>query len=354
MVVVGASLELGDVKAAQEGAASGSGAANLLQGILQQQERTEAEQAAHAHSAGGKPKLEDATEKLKGAGSVAGVDSSRHFSYYAYEGATGAYLWSHTSTAFKKDLEEDADELQPQHNFRWGCEGVCGGCGSVAVCVEGGVVGFFLGGGGGRAKEEGRESKRACTGGRVREALQYVLVLCPTPAVSYVCLDSTPVAPAVASLGRLDAEKLNERHYSETSCRDFRRSVLAALPHMWADRRDTRLVEAVFVRHKEGVGQQREALAARAAHKASLASGEGRGGRAEGVCGETCIERGTGPALLASGEGLQGVMRSEAVWVACLFGQNGQAPAVIGTWMMHGVPACVILTMWVAPPLCGG
>jgi hypothetical protein len=74
-------------------------------------------------------------------------------------------------------------------------------------------------------------------------------------------------------LCRLDAEKLNERHYSETSCREFRRSVLAALPHTWGDRRDTRLQEAVFVRHKEGVGQQREGLAARAQHKASLASG---------------------------------------------------------------------------------
>lgn len=108
-------------------------------------------------------------------------------------------------------------------------------------------------------------------------------------------------------MARLDAEKLNERHYSETSCRDFRRSVLAALPHMWADRRDTRLVEAVFVRHKEGVGQQREALAARAAHKAALASGVWVGLQDMGSVGEPCMDEETGPALLESGGGLQGI-----------------------------------------------
>jgi hypothetical protein len=47
------------------------------------------------------------------------VDSSRHFSFYAFEGGHGESIWKHTSDAFHKDLENSADELRPQEDYRW-------------------------------------------------------------------------------------------------------------------------------------------------------------------------------------------------------------------------------------------
>jgi len=46
------------------------------------------------------------------------VDVSRHFSYYAFEGATGESVWKHTSGTFHKDLEGASDELTPQDDYR--------------------------------------------------------------------------------------------------------------------------------------------------------------------------------------------------------------------------------------------
>lgn len=51
------------------------------------------------------------------------------------------------------------------------------------------------------------------------------------------------------------------RHFGEASCREYRQSLLHVLPHAWASRHDTRLVEAFFERHKEGQGAQKAALA---------------------------------------------------------------------------------------------
>eukprot|EP00884_Botryococcus_braunii_P007301 jgi/Botrbrau1/16572/Bobra.0068s0003.2 len=50
---------------------------------------------------------------------------------------------------------------------------------------------------------------------------------------------------------RLDAKSLNSRHYGEVSCRNFRESILAALPHRWDRRSDTRFQLAHFVHHRE-------------------------------------------------------------------------------------------------------
>jgi hypothetical protein len=52
-------------------------------------------------------------------GSIGGVDVSRHFSYYAFDGAKGQSVWKHASGAFQKDLEASSDELRPQDDFRW-------------------------------------------------------------------------------------------------------------------------------------------------------------------------------------------------------------------------------------------
>ncbi|GBF99911.1 hypothetical protein Rsub_12819 [Raphidocelis subcapitata] len=73
---------------------------------------------------------------------------------------------------------------------------------------------------------------------------------------------------------KLDAERLAARHYGELSCRDFRESVLHALPHLWARPLDTRLEAAAFVRHREGAGSMKQQLARTAAERAASA---GRG-----------------------------------------------------------------------------
>lgn len=65
--------------------------------------------------------------------------------------------------------------------------------------------------------------------------------------------------PSLA-LKRLEAEKLEGRHFGEASCRDYRESVLHVLPHMWDHTSDTRLMEAHFVRHKEGTGARKRSL----------------------------------------------------------------------------------------------
>ena len=53
-----------------------------------------------------------------GHGSIGGVDVSRHFNYYAFEGGRGETVWKHNSGAFQKDLEESSEELRPQDDFR--------------------------------------------------------------------------------------------------------------------------------------------------------------------------------------------------------------------------------------------
>eukprot|EP00798_Chlamydomonas_sp_ICE-L_P012029 gene12029-15131_t len=110
--------------------------------------------------------LESASTKTTDLGMAFGDDDilkeqlrtdSRHFSYFAAEAESGDQRWHHTSTDFHKDLEEEARELIPQHDFR------------------------------------------------------------------------------------LDAEKLEGRHFGESSCRDYRNSLLHILPHSWDRPSDTRL-----------------------------------------------------------------------------------------------------------------
>lgn len=63
---------------------------------------------------------------------------------------------------------------------------------------------------------------------------------------------------------RLDAEKLEGRHFGEASCRQYRESILhAALPHSWDTVHDTKMVEAHFVKHKVGKGGTKNKLATR-------------------------------------------------------------------------------------------
>ena len=64
--------------------------------------------------------LADANEVLhgRGKGKGVGVDRSRHFNYYAFDGATGSTRWKHESEDFHRDLDGLADRLTPQHNYR--------------------------------------------------------------------------------------------------------------------------------------------------------------------------------------------------------------------------------------------
>lgn len=60
---------------------------------------------------------------------------------------------------------------------------------------------------------------------------------------------------------RLEAQRLSSRHFAESSCRQYTRSVLRVLPHTWSSSYDTELEEATFVKHKEGKGAKKAALA---------------------------------------------------------------------------------------------
>ncbi|KAJ9531769.1 hypothetical protein QJQ45_021914 [Haematococcus lacustris] len=98
---------------------------------------------------------------------------------------------------------------------------------------------------------------------------------------------------------RLEAAKLEGRHFGEASCRDFRESLLHVLPHAWSDPLDTELAEARFVKHrpgrgahKEGLGQAGQALAGQRAKRtasatagAAAAAGGSRPPRSSGLIG---------------------------------------------------------------------
>ncbi|KIY96746.1 hypothetical protein MNEG_11214 [Monoraphidium neglectum] len=202
LVVVGGDVALSGLAAEAEGleeaAAAGKGrAGGVLEGVLQDELRWEAEQAGGAGAGAGVGAGEGGAKGGAAAALVAGsgADVSRHFDYFAFEGAAGEPRWSHRAGAFHgEEVAAASEALTPQHSFK------------------------------------------------------------------------------------LDAEKLAARHYGELSCREFRESVLHALPHQWERPADTRLEEAAFFRHREGVGAQKgqlaRAAAARAASKGRGASGK--------------------------------------------------------------------------------
>lgn len=153
LVVVGGSLELGDAAAAAAGDAAirsggleaggvggAGGEVRLMEAALEEQLRLEAEAAAAAHGGAGitgrgqLPPEQIARQRGIPVGSVQGepaqaddqgVDTSRHFSMYAFEGGSGDAVWQHASGAFRSgDLEDSAQELRPQDDYR--CVRLCG------------------------------------------------------------------------------------------------------------------------------------------------------------------------------------------------------------------------------------
>lgn len=145
LVIVGGSLERGDLSdeyddddmfdgdmdAYDEEEGAFSGEDRLLMG----EEKREKDEAAHAHSAGEDEALEDVLSR-EGAAGKAGLDSSRHFSYYALEGGSGTERWHHTSEDFHKDLPELAVQVRPQHDFRLEAEEVEGRHFGEASCRD--------------------------------------------------------------------------------------------------------------------------------------------------------------------------------------------------------------------------
>ncbi|KAG2434923.1 hypothetical protein HYH02_012121 [Chlamydomonas schloesseri] len=76
---------------------------------------------------------------------------------------------------------------------------------------------------------------------------------------------------------RLDAEKLEGRHFGEASCRDYRESVLHVLPHVWDRPADTRLIEAHFIKHRVGRGASKHELAVHGSAGRGLKQKDGAG-----------------------------------------------------------------------------
>lgn len=164
LVVVGGSVRRGDLQAAEAGALTGG----ALEGVLEQEEAWEASEAGHAHSAAagqfrgawGQPlchplcprpgrsagrlhavglvehagrgatgptwqlpawcALAGAAKAKAAGGGKTGADSSRHFSYFAFDGGSGQPRWSHTTSSFHRpeEVEAAAEEVTPQHSYR--------------------------------------------------------------------------------------------------------------------------------------------------------------------------------------------------------------------------------------------
>eukprot|EP00238_Polyblepharides_amylifera_P006621 CAMPEP_0196591354 /NCGR_PEP_ID=MMETSP1081-20130531/69302_1 /TAXON_ID=36882 /ORGANISM="Pyramimonas amylifera, Strain CCMP720" /LENGTH=702 /DNA_ID=CAMNT_0041914685 /DNA_START=132 /DNA_END=2240 /DNA_ORIENTATION=+ len=98
MVIVGGSIALGDLESEHD--------------PLRQELLAEEREARHRRSAGDNERLEFAD------GVNDSVDKSRHFNYYAFEGASGKQRWKHESADFHRDASILADALTPQHHYK--------------------------------------------------------------------------------------------------------------------------------------------------------------------------------------------------------------------------------------------
>ncbi|KAL3153753.1 hypothetical protein ABBQ32_013344 [Trebouxia sp. C0010 RCD-2024] len=121
-------------------------------------------------------KKEDELQDLDSNAETRGVDVSRQFSMYAFEGGSGSLRWKHDGSNFQTDAGQLQDRTVPQHDHR------------------------------------------------------------------------------------LHAEHLAARQHGEASCRDFKASVLASMPHGWHYRHDTRLEPAHFHRHRSSTGRKKQYL----------------------------------------------------------------------------------------------
>ncbi|BDA41145.1 hypothetical protein COCOBI_01-8000 [Coccomyxa sp. Obi] len=108
VVVVGGSADLGDL------AHHGDAGSAVDEDVLEQELAMELSQEAFHGSAREGEELQDIDRGRK----HQGVDVSRHFSYYAFDGGSGALRWKHEGADFHRDTERLAEELMPALDFR--------------------------------------------------------------------------------------------------------------------------------------------------------------------------------------------------------------------------------------------
>lgn len=190
-----------------------------------------------------------------------GIDLSRHFSYFAYEGGSGQWRWNH---------EVVGGKTGGSHVHQRG-----------AVCVHSIIIMK------GSIPSEAHRRSWACA------ALHRRVACMPPTTHAHQGTDFHKDMDAAANRltpqhnYRLTAEEMAGRHFGELSCREFRDSVLRSLPHSWTRRSDTRIVARQFVRNtvanrkSPGGRGEREPGNAVARAVARVAQAAGRGGRGE-------------------------------------------------------------------------
>ncbi|KAK9916603.1 hypothetical protein WJX75_004756 [Coccomyxa subellipsoidea] len=108
VVVIGGSVDLGDLAhQGDEGDASD-------EDVLERELAAERSQEAFHASA----KEGEALQDMDRGSKHQGVDVSRHFSYYAFDGGSGAPRWKHEGADFHRDTERLSQQLLPALDFR--------------------------------------------------------------------------------------------------------------------------------------------------------------------------------------------------------------------------------------------
>mmetsp|Transcript_9037 Transcript_9037/g.25956 ORF Transcript_9037/g.25956 Transcript_9037/m.25956 type:complete len:704 (-) Transcript_9037:142-2253(-) len=244
VVVVGGGLELGDLMSHR-----GVGGGLEDEDVFDEEMEFEDNERRHSRSQNGN------NGDIEGA-----VDSSRHFSYFAFDGRSGKERWSHQSKDFHRDAAELSEALIPQHNYR------------------------------------------------------------------------------------LDAESLNVRHYGEVSCRDFRESVLGAMPHRWSRLVDTRFELLHFTKHRHGKGPQKRQLGDVGTNK--IAGGKHHGGKMSGgASGREHIGKDhSNPVASAVGKLAEAAMKGGRHHHKHLKDPHLGAPNVLVAHMEEGIEAIHLYT----------
>eukprot|EP00803_Ostreobium_quekettii_P002515 evm.model.scf_113.4 EVM.evm.TU.scf_113.4 scf_113:72029-79810(+) len=131
LVVVGGSMHLGETFAntAKGSAAAGEKEEDVFEAELE----AEKQEREHMGELGEALTLDDIDDAE---GDTAGVDLSRHFSYHAYEASKGRLRWKHEGTDFHRGMQQLADQMIPQHNYRLTAESLVGRHFSEVSCRD--------------------------------------------------------------------------------------------------------------------------------------------------------------------------------------------------------------------------
>ncbi|GMH45150.1 hypothetical protein BSKO_13107 [Bryopsis sp. KO-2023] len=115
LIVIGGSMRFGATLEEEEalGAAKGIQEEDPFEAELQREEQEQ----QHARSHDGTREVDDVVNT-----NGQGVDTSVHFSYYAYEGGKGHVRWNHQGSDFHRNMDVLKDNLIPQVNYRLDAE----------------------------------------------------------------------------------------------------------------------------------------------------------------------------------------------------------------------------------------